>query len=185
MKLILVIALFSSTATQAALSMKPGLWTIDMKMKKDGKEFDPQAKMKEAMAKMSPKQREQMEAMMAKMGAGNGSASFGMSEKGMQVCFTGKTLQNEEFLHQHKQRDCETSFPTKTPNRVVTVFKCKNGTSGTAEWNVKDSTHYQGAVKITDKKGSKSEINYLGSFVNADCGKVKPIEEMMPKPAKK
>lgn len=184
MKYILLLALAFNATAEAALSIKPGLWTIEMKMKKDGKEFDPQAKMKEAMAKMSPQQKKQIQEMMAKMGGKNGPA-FGMNEKGMQVCFTGKSLQNEEFLHQHRQSNCETTFPVKSPTRVVTEFKCKNGTKGSAEWKVKDSTHYQGAVRIIDGKGAKSEIDYLGTFASEDCGNVKPIEEAATKPAKK
>lgn len=184
MKKLVILGLLFASPSFAALAIKPGLWTIETKMKKDGKEFDPQAKMKEAMAKMTPEQRKQMESVMQKM-AGHGGSAIGMSDKGMQVCFTGKMIQNEEFLNQHKQHDCETTFPTKTSTRVVTEFKCKNGTNGTAEWNVKDSTHYQGAVKMTTGKGEKTEINYLGTFASADCGKVKPIESMMEKPAKK
>ncbi len=182
-KLIVVVLMMIAPTSFGALSMKPGLWTIETKMKRDGKEYDPQAQIKAAMAKMSPAQKKQMEAMMAKMG--HDTSAIGMSEKGMQVCFTGETLKNEEFLNPHQQRDCETSFPVKTSTRVVTEFKCKGGSSGTAEWNVKDSTHYNGFVKMTDKNGVKSEINYLGTFVSADCGKVKPIESMMLKKAPK
>lgn len=192
MKRLLILSLMFASPSFAALSIKPGLWTIETKMKKDGKEYDPQAKMKEAMAKMSPEQKKQMEQMMAKMSAKmghpsnpNAASAFGMSEKGMQVCFSGKTLQNEEFLNQHKQHDCTNNFTTKSSTRVVMEFKCKNGSNGTAEWNVKDSTHYQGAVKMTNSKGDKSEINYLGTFTSADCGKVKPIDEVIAPSAKK
>jgi len=167
----------------AALSIKPGLWTMETKMKKDGKEYDPQAQMKAAMAKMSPEQKKQMQAMMEKMG--HGASAFNLNEKGIQICFTGEMLKNEEFLNQHRDSECATVFPIKTANHVVTEFKCKSGATGKAEWTVKDSTHYSGIVNMTDKKGTQSEIDYRGTFASADCGKVKPIESVMTKKATK
>ena len=178
MKKIILFSLFISLSSSAALSIKPGLWTVETKVKKDGKEYDPQAKMREAMAKMSPEQKKQMEAMVAKMsekmGQKNSAAmgSIGITDQGMQICYTEKMLENEELITKNKhQQDCETTFPVKTSTRVVTEFKCKNGSSGTAEWNVKDSTHYQGAVKMTTAKGEKAEVNYVASFTSSDCGK--------------
>lgn len=185
MKTLLIISILTASPSFAALSIKPGLWTIETKMKRDGSEFDPQAAMKAAMAKMTPEQKKRMQEMMGKMGNGGGAA-FNMNEKGMQFCYTGEMLKNEEFLNQHKDKDCTTTFPVKTSSKVVTEFKCKNGTEGRAEWNVKDSTHYNGLVSILDKKGTKSEINYIATFASSDCGNVKPIESFIgKKPVKK
>ena len=90
---------FVSESALAALSIKPGLWTVQSILKRDGQEIDAGKMMKEAMAKMSPEQRKQMEAMMAKMG-GEGGPAFRMGDNGMQVCYTKELLKNEEMLNQ-------------------------------------------------------------------------------------
>ncbi len=158
----------------AALAIKPGLWSIQSIVKHGGQEYDAGKIMKEAMAKMSPEQKKQMEAMMKKMGK-NGPA-FSMSDKGMQVCFSQEMLKNEEFLNQHQDQKCKTAFPVKTSKHVVAEFKCESGTSGTADWQVKDSTHYIGKVSFNDKGGQKTEVNYKAEFVNTDCGSIKPVD---------
>jgi hypothetical protein len=184
MKILIAVSVFFGMSSFASLSIKPGLWTVQTKMIKDGKEFDPQAQMKAMMARMSSDQKKKIQSLISKNS--KGGASFGMSDQGMQVCINNEVLQKEEFLNPYSQYDCETTFPTKTPTQVVAQFKCKNGSSGTVDWNVKDSTHYQGAVKMNDKSGNKTEINYLGAFVSANCGKVKPIDfSKLKKPAKK
>ena len=184
MKIVVILSIFLSVNSFAGLSIKPGLWSIETKVIKDGKEFDPQAQMKLMMAKMSPDQKKKIQSIISK--SGKAGASFGMNERGLQVCINDDVLVKEDFLNPYSQFDCETAFPTKTTTHVVAQFKCKNGANGTAEWSVKDSTHYQGAVKMNDKAGNISEIKYNGVFTSASCGKVKPIDfSKLKKPAKK
>lgn len=162
------------TASFAALAIKPGLWSIQSVIKRGAQEFDAAKIMKDAMAKMSPEQKKQMEAMMSKMG--NGGTTFNMNDKGMQVCFTQEMLKNEAFLNQHRDQRCKTSFPIKTSTHVVVEFKCESGTTGNADWQVKDSTHYIGKVSINEKSGQKTDVNYKAEFVKADCGSIKPMD---------
>jgi hypothetical protein len=176
MNKLLLIALIMSypISSFAALSIKPGLWSIQSKVKTGGQEYDAGKMMKDAMDQMPPEQKKQMEAMMAKMG--KGGSAFHLSDKGMQVCFSQEMLKNEEFLNQQKNQDCKSTFPIKTPTHVVAEFKCANGSEGKLDWTVKDSTHYAGKAVMSDPSGNKTEVNYNASFVKADCGSVKPID---------
>jgi Protein of unknown function (DUF3617) len=158
----------------AALSIKPGLWSIQSVVRSGGQEYDAGKMMKQAMDQMPPEQRKQMEAMMSKMG--KGGPAFNLNDKGMQVCFSQEMLKNEEFLNQHKNHDCKSTFPVKTSNHVVAEFKCANGSEGKVDWIVKDPTHYAGRATMSDSSGNKTEVNYQASFVKADCGSVKPID---------
>ena len=101
MKNLLLLSFIFSSTSFAALSIKPGLWNIEVKMNKDGKVTDPHAKMAAAMAKMSPEQNKQMQAMMAKMSAkagyGEGGSPFGFGEHGLQVCYTNEMLKNAKL----------------------------------------------------------------------------------------
>jgi hypothetical protein len=171
---LMIMISFVSVEVQAALSIKPGLWTIQSKVKRDGKEFDPNQMMKDAMAQMTPEQRKQVEAMMNKMSGGKGPA-MKMGEKGIQVCYTSELLKNEEMLNQHKDQSCTSTFPVKTSTNLVVEFKCKNGTNGKADWKVKDSTHYIGKVTVTEGNGNATEIDYQAEFSSANCGAVKPV----------
>lgn len=157
--------------SNAGLSIKPGLWNVEMKISQNGKEFDPQAQIKAAFAKMSPDQRKKMESMMSQMG---GTGVMGASEKGFKVCYTSELLKSEDILHHHSEKNCDTRFPIKTPDRLVAEFTCKNKTSGTADWKVLDSAHYEGLMIIKREGAEDSTMRYKASFVSADCGNIKP-----------
>ncbi len=176
MKTMILITAFLITigSSQAALSIKPGLWSVQSKMKQDGKEYDPQAILKATLAKMTPEQKKQMEAMMAKMG--KGGSPFGVSSKGIEVCYTPEMLKSESFLSQQNSKECTQEFPVKTSTHIVIKFKCANGMNGTGDWTVKDSAHYVGTMKINEKSGKKTDVNYQAEFVSANCGNVKPID---------
>jgi len=163
-----------STTANAALNLKPGLWRVQSKVTRDGVEFDPQAMMKQAMAKMSPEQKKQMESMMAKMGKGGPAVSMG--DEGLEVCYTSELLKNDALFTQQQSGECSHEFPVKSASRMVIKFKCKNGVEGEGEWNLKDSTHYSGTMKINEKSGKKSEIKYQAQFASPNCGNVKAID---------
>ncbi len=180
MKICIALLLMSfSLSTFAALGMKPGLWEIQMSLAgADGKQTDPMAEMRKAMAGMSPEQQKQMAGVMGKMGGGKmGIAPGG----GMQVCYTKEMLENEANLNQQKDKKCTTTVKEKSASKVIADFKCDDGTSGTSNFTIKDSSNYNGIVDVTDKTGKKSKMTFNGKFASNDCGDVKP----MTPPAKK
>lgn len=168
---IVVVATASLLSQSAfALDVKPGLWKMAMKMKSNGKEMDPSAQIKAAMAKMPEAQRKQMMVMMGKMHAG-------ISEDGdIQVCYSKEMLaQNKFAMGKNVKTDCDTKIVTNTPKKVETEFTCKDGSKGKATFTTKNPQSYQGVLNMDSPKHGKSEINYSGTFVNADCGTVKPL----------
>lgn len=168
MKYFLFTLLFVSAFAHAAVNIKPGLWKINMIVNADGKEMNPAAQMQKAMANMPPERKKMMMEMMSKMNSGMSP------DGGMQVCYTKKSLEKPEALAQKQDKNCKTTIVTQTPTKVVTNFKCENGSSGDGTFTMKDSESYLGVMNL-DNKGKKSTIKYEGKFVSADCGSVKPV----------
>lgn len=161
-----------SFAVQAAtFQVAPGLWEVKYLVKTEGKTIDPHAEMKKVMAKMTPEQKKQMEAMMAKMGNG------GVSPDGMKVCLTQEMLEKDTALMQKENKDCTMNFTEKSATKINATFNCKDGAKGTAVWNIKSGGKaYDGHMNITQAKGKTAEINFDGQWAASDCGKVKPVK---------
>ncbi|MEK6623340.1 MAG: DUF3617 family protein, partial [Bdellovibrionota bacterium] len=141
-----------------------------------GKQVDPMAEMRKAMAKMSPEQQTQMAAMMGKMGG-----KVGMTPAGaMRICYTKEMLENEANLNQQKDKKCTSTIKEKSARKIVADFKCEDGTSGSSIFTIKDTSNYTGDVNVTDKSGQKSKMSLNGKFVSNDCGDVKPFNTAMP-----
>lgn len=172
MKLLITLFTLSlSLAAHASFELTPGLWDVKYTIKTDGKTFDPQAEIKKAMDKMTPEQRKQMEAMLSK--AGNHS----ISADGMKICLTKEMLAKDNALMQKDNKDCKMNFTEKSPTKISAKFTCKNGTTGTANWNFKSAGKaYDGQVTVTQSKTESAEITHEGTWASADCGKVKPIQ---------
>lgn len=158
------------------MNMKPGLWEIKTKMKSaKGETTDPMAHMKEAMAKMPPAQRKQMEAMMAK----NGTVFGG---EGIKTCYTKESLNDDAALMNQKKgpSKCTTKILEKSSSKTKMEFSCEDGSKGTGEWNFSGNEKYNGVMKLTTAKGQTSEILHDANFISSDCGNVKPISLVRP-----
>lgn len=169
MKLILMTLLLSSSYSFASLDMKPGLWSMAMVIKSDGKEINPTEQMQKAMANMPEEQKKKMTEMMARMNTGIGKNGE------TQVCYSKKMIENPELLGKNTDQKCDTKLLTNNSKTVKSSFKCNDGTSGDATWDIKTSETLTGLVNVKDPKGKKSQINYNGKFLKADCGSVKPV----------
>ncbi len=166
-----IVALFFFIANQAyaTIELNPGLWQVKAILHQDGKTIDPQAKMRESLAKMSPEQRKQMNAVMNKFSAH-------MSEDGTQVCYTQDFLNRQSTLPQKHTEDCSHEISKNSSKHMVVNFKCKNGSSGTGEWTFQDRSHYTGKMKLVSSSGKPSEIDYTGTRLSSDCGGVQPLQ---------
>jgi hypothetical protein len=153
----------------SALDMKPGLWKVDMVIKSGGKEIRPQNEIQKAMAKMPEARRKQMLEMMGEI------KSDLDPQTGTQICYSKEMLDKPESFGKQESKKCTTKVVTSTPKKVVTHFKCEDGTQGDATWSVKSPKTYNGLVTIVSAKGEKSEISYNANFVGTDCGKVRPL----------
>jgi hypothetical protein len=169
MKFFLVILLLASPQAFSALNMKPGLWNVKMNMKTGGKEINPSAEIEKAMAQMPEAQKKKMQDMMGKMKAAPAQ------DGGMNVCYSKAMLEKPEKLGTQKDKECDTKVITQTSSKVVTNFKCEDGTKGDGTWKITSSSAYTGLMNIVSPKGEKSQINYTANFLATDCGKVQPI----------
>ncbi len=167
MRLLSVVAfLIISFSALAGINIRPGLWSVKMKMSSNGQSFDPAAKMKAAMAEMPPEQRKKMMEMMSSKLSHNGEA--------MQVCYTEEMLKEAHTLGGKRDSRCKSEIISQTPSKVVTSFKCEDGARGTGMWSITSDQKYSGSVDITTKQGKNAKMDYEGEFVSADCGKLRP-----------
>src|SRR3990167_3798292 len=110
-----------SMLTHASLNIKPGLWDVDMTMKSEGKTMNPQIQMQSMMNKLSPEQRAKMASMME---------GRGMSDQGLQVCYTEKMLIDDSAFNQNKKAQCQSKIINKTAKQISMKFTCADGTTG-------------------------------------------------------
>ena len=169
MRSLFVTLLLVSPLAYSALDIKPGLWKVDMVIKANGKEIKPQTEMQKAIDRMPEAKRKQMLEMMGEVQA------MPDPNAGTKICYSQAMLEKPESIGHQEAKNCTTQIVTNKPKKVVTNFKCEDGTKGDATWSVKNSKSYTGLVNIMPAKGEKSEINYKADFVTDDCGKVKPI----------
>jgi hypothetical protein len=149
--------------------MKPGLWNIEMSIKgENGKEINPTAAIQSALAKIPEAQRKKMTDMMGQFSAPKTEGN------GMDVCYTQDMLKDPSSIAKHDQGRCESTLVSKTDKEVKTNFKCKDGTTGDANWKVLSDSKYEGEVNINSPKRGKSKMSYKANFKTKDCGKVKP-----------
>lgn len=163
----------------ASLNMKPGKWRIATTMSQEGKaQVDPMAKMREAMGKMTPAQKKQMEEMMAKMGKNlaqgkadvNKLPKVGFDKDGMTICYTKEMLEGDLGLQkQQEDQKCKVSDFNKTSSKISMKFTCEDGASGEGQWTITDPTHLNGVTKLVSAKGTKSEIKFKAEFLTAKC----------------
>ncbi|WP_408095855.1 DUF3617 domain-containing protein [Peredibacter sp. HCB2-198] len=151
---------FVSSGAFAALDMKPGLWSVDMKIHDDNKTIDITEEMKKNLSQLRDR-----------MGK---HASIGDDGK-LQVCYSQKLINSPEILAGNQQSNCKTDVVKDTPTRVVTRFKCEDGTSGNSNWTVKNAKNYKGRLHMVTPKGEPTDIKYTGTFISSDCGKITPV----------
>lgn len=164
MKMLLIILFcYSISGHSAPLNMKPGLWQVDMKIKMDGKEYDPMAELNKSMANI-PK--EQRDSILKKMGK---TANTNM------VCYSEKMIKDPESMNDHKKSDCDFKTSTSTASKVVSHFTCKDGAKGDALWEAKNPQNLTMKMNTIDKNGKKTQMDYQAKFIATDCGELKPL----------
>lgn len=167
MKLILcllTILLSITPVFSAKLSVKPGLWSVEVQVEKDGKSINVSDQMTKAMAKLTPEQKTKMMALMGNMA----------SPKGTHVCFTQEMLSPEKLLKQQSKKKCDVKLNTSSSTLMSGTFQCEDGTKGDMKWLAKTPESMVGSINSTSPKSGNSVINYSSKFLKKDCGKVKP-----------
>ncbi len=168
-----LVAFFMLTHAHASFQIKPGKWKIESTLTSGGKTVNPTAKLSEAMKKMTPEQKKQMETLMAKMGNSQktkNAPQVGFEGNGMTMCYTKEMLESgAHFNHPQEKQNCKISDQHQSPQQVTMSFTCADGSSGNTVWNIVDDEHMNGINKITTAKGQKSEIKYKAQYLTSKC----------------
>jgi hypothetical protein len=182
--LVILITLLSGRAFAQNSGLKPGLWEYTpISQIMDGRDMSAQiasarAEMEQALAKMSPAQREQMQAMMGNQGM--------LSGGGMQICIS-PTMAAKDKPVVDARGDCEPTRVSRSGNKTSFEINCttKGGTSvGKGESTVSgDTVTTRMDMVTTDKRGnrhtmrSEIQMKYLGS----DCKGITPADQIAQK----
>ena len=161
------LTLMICSASHAAFKIKPGLWEVQTSTLVDGKNVNSSQTLNESLQKMSPAQRKQMEKMMSGKG-------MNFTENGVRVCHTETSM--DENLIKDPQNNCEIKDRKNLADGIKFDIHCKNG-KGTAEYRRTSDTAYKGFNEFQTSNG-KSRTDFTGKFVSADCGAVKPLQQV-------
>lgn len=171
---VLAAAAFATGAS--AQNLKPGLWEVTNKMGGSGDMGAAMAQMQKEMANMTPEQRKQMQAMMAKHGVqmapGKGG---GMTSR---MCMSREMAERNEIPAQHG--DCRMTNQQKSGNTVKFAMKCTNPpASGEGQVTISSPEAYTMKMNMkttVDGKPHAMTMDAAGKWVGADCGSLKPIQ---------
>jgi hypothetical protein len=168
LNLLLVAAAHAQLQTQ----MQPGLWETTMQMKSQSGEMEKaMAQAQAAMAKMTPEQRKQMEAMMGK----NGMA-MGGTPNTVRICISPE----QAAMRQIPARDGCTHTMQHSGNTTRMQFSCAGNppSTGEGQFTLQSPKAYDGEFTFTTQRNGKPEVMQMkqaGKWLSADCGAIKTI----------
>jgi hypothetical protein len=163
-------------ASVFAQSTKPGLWEIQTRMEGNPQMDQAMAQMQQQMASMSPAQRKMMEDMLAQQGVNLGAGKDGaMSVK---VCITPEMAARQELPTQ-TDGDCKTQITSRTASAMKLSFTCTNPpSSGDGSYTFRGDTGYDMTMRVKSLQNGKpinTTMEGTGRWLDADCGKVRPV----------
>ena len=170
-----------------AQSIQPGLWEMRViKQVVDGEDQTAriaaaQQQMKAAMAKLLPEQRKQMEASMAGVGAGTGGAH--------RLCIS-PAMAAQDKPAMPTDAKCEPPTSKRTGNRTDYEFSCQQGgdtVKGKGQSEVSANRVVTRMDMVTSGPQGKHSMLTESEmqFVGADCGTIKPADQLAGKPPAK
>jgi hypothetical protein len=168
MKFLILTLLIASPSAWSALNMKPGLWKMNMRIVSEGKPVEVTGQSPNPAKNIPEAEKQKLMSLMGKSNAGvgpNGETN---------VCYSKEAIRQPEKVAKPEPK-CETTLVTNTATKVVTNFKCPDGTTGDATWDVKAADTMMGMVNLRDPQGKTSQVSYNGKFQQDACGKVKPV----------
>jgi hypothetical protein len=180
------------TATFAlpALAQKvaPGLWETTLTMKMQGPQMDAaMAQMQEHLAKLTPEQRQQMEAMMAGrgvqpgvaggVGVGTGLGLMAGKPTVVKSCITSEMAAREELPQ--SQGNCRQVSKERSGNTLKFKYTCTGESTSSAEgqFTLISDKAYSGRMVmegVTRGQPHKMDVEQQARWLGADCGDVKP-----------
>lgn len=168
----LSLLLTPTARAQIQSQMQPGLWENTVEMKSQSGEMEKaMAQAQAAMAKMTPEQRKQMEAMMGKSGMAMGGAP-----NTVRICISPE----QAAARQVPTRDGCTHTMHHSGNTTRMQFSCAGNppSSGEGQFTLRSPTAYDGVFTITTMRQGKPEVMQMkqaGKWLSSDCGGIKPM----------
>ena len=162
----------------SAQTLKPGLWEVTNKTTSSSGEMEKaQKEMQEHLAKMSPAERKQMEAMMAKHGMQMGAGGPGGMT--MKVCMSKEQVERNEIPAQ--QGDCKTTRQQRSGSTIQMAWTCANPpSSGEGTYTIVSPEAYttKMTMRSTTAQGKPETMtmNGSGKWLSTDCGGLKPMQ---------
>jgi uncharacterized protein DUF3617 len=157
---------------------KPGLWETTTSMDMPGVPAMPQIP-EEALSKMTPQQRAQMEAMM------KGRGGAGPRTTTTKSCLTKESL-SKAFAFRENERACTQKVVSSSSSKQEIHLECNQGqvkSSGDITVERIDAEHAKGTMLMKASEGStpigpmNMKVSFNSKWVSADCGDVKPFGE--------
>jgi uncharacterized protein DUF3617 len=180
----LAILVLCSLAHADDAKLKPGLWEVTMTQRlRDGKDMTGkiaagQDKLRAAMEKMSPEQREKMQAMMAQHGVAPGG-SGGVNR----ICVSPAMAAGDKAFAD-PQNGCDPAKFSHSGHTTSYEFSCTregHSSSGTGTYTVNGDTGTS-VIDIASKDGEATHTMHMEStlkFIGSDCQGVKPFDQAM------
>jgi hypothetical protein len=181
-RLIAPLLLVCTGLVVAQEKINPGLWEHSFTMKSQSGQMEAaQKQMQAQMAALPPAQRKQMEEMMAQSGV-----AMGPKGNTLKVCISKEDAEQDR-LPQSDDR-CQQQSLQRSGNTVRFKFKCSGEppTSGEGEFTITSPKAYSGKSTVNTVvmgKAERMELSTTGTWLSADCGKLKPLSNPMNKPA--
>lgn len=172
--ILLGLALLWASASWAAddfrpLNVKPGLWEATMTSQVSGLPPIPA----EVLARLTPEQRERMEAAM------KGRAGGGPQSRVTKSCLTPEQLNKPLTFDDNKNTACKSTLIRSSASQQEIRMDCSQGdvrSSGTVHIEAIDSEHVKGTSEVNTSGGDNKmniQISYAAKWVGADCGDLK------------
>lgn len=169
--LVLLVIFFNLEATAQDMALTPGMYKVTSKITVDGKNFDPSAEIKKAMAQQSQAMTPEMIAQMKKM---NIEMPKMVDPHNLQVCITAKDLKYEDILKSRKESTCQYKTLKHTPQEMHMTFTCADGSVTTSITQVINKKKYTSHNVTKNKKNNKEQLTEMkseGQWVSAHCTK--------------
>ena len=155
---------------EAVKDIKPGLWEIQHQTSVDGQALPDMNKMLE---QVPPEMRGQVQAMMAKNGAG-------MTNKGMTICITAEQIANQQYGNDPKSK-CQMTDMKNEGNVTHMKMLCSKpkGEGETTVTRLSPESWTSVSKMTMEEQGAPHTMNSeaTAKWLSSDCGDVKPAAE--------
>jgi hypothetical protein len=166
-------------AAQAQQKIAPGLWEHRFTMKsQSGQAEAAQKQLQAQLAALPAAQRKQLEEMMAQSGV-----AMGTQGNTLKVCISKEDAEQDR-LPQSDDR-CQQQSLQRNGNTLRFKFQCSGEppTSGEGEFTISSPQAYSGRSTVNTVlmgRPERMELSTTGTWLSADCGKLKPLGRPAP-----